>query len=403
MRLAIFCCFSILCACECGGTGGTNVRAGPCAGSDPDPVCGRTCEDRLCPDGFYCDMTTNECFADCDAETGEGCGANAVCTREGFCQPRQDSGINRSDGPQMDGACPSVVVETRRVTPNVLLIVDQSGSMNEDFGGSDRWNALRDSLMDNPDGLVFSLQSQVRFGLALFTAQAEGNSAGPPIGMCPMVEIITPAIDNFGPIDAIYQPADPIDETPTGDSIDMILDTLLGAPDPSDDPTIFILATDGEPDRCEELNPQNGQDEALAAVERAYDAGIRTFIISVGEGTISDEHLQDVANAGVGVRGGDPDAPFYVAGDDDGLRDSLRAIIGGELSCVVELDGVIDPAAACEGSVVLNGRELDCDDPNGWEAIDGTHIEILGDSCDELQDATGATLEANFPCDVILI
>ena len=348
-------------------------------------------------------MTTMECFADCDAESGDGCGAGAVCTREGFCQPRQDSGINRSDGPQTDGACPSVVVETRRVTPNVLLIVDQSGSMTEGFGGSDRWNALRDSLMDTPDGLVFALQDQVRFGLALFTAEAEGNSAGPPIGMCPMVEIVTPAIDNYDAIDDIYGPADPIDETPTGDSIDLILDTLMGDPDPSDDPTIFILATDGEPDHCGELNPQNGQAQALAAVERAYDAGIRTFIISVGEGTISDEHLQDVANAGVGVRAGDPDAPYYVAGDDTGLRDSLIAIVGGELSCVVELDGVIDPAAACEGTVVLNGRELDCDDPNGWEAVDGTHIEVLGDACDELQESAGATLEANFPCDVILI
>ncbi|MEM9072617.1 MAG: vWA domain-containing protein [Myxococcota bacterium] len=400
MRVAMLWLVIPIAACDCGGDGGPS--AGPCAGDETNVACDRPCGERPCPGGLYC-ASNERCTADCDSTTGDGCRDNEVCTTDGMCIR-----IDRDGGPSLDttpgdAACASVRLETERVTPNVLLIVDQSGSMTAGFGGSNRWDALRDSLLDQPEGLIFDLQDQVRFGLALFTAEAEGNSSGPPIGMCPMVELVDPAIRNYDAIRAVYQPADPIDETPTGDSIDFILDALASIPDPSTDPTIFILATDGEPDRCEELNPQNGQEEALAAVERAYDMGIRTFIISVGEGTISEGHLQDVANAGLGVRDGDPDAEFFVAGDDDGLRDSLRAIIGGELSCVVELSGRVSLDEACSGSVRLNGRSLSCDDPNGWEPVDETRIELLGDACDELQSGPGSTLEAVFPCDVILI
>ena len=36
----------------------------------------------------------------------------------------------------------------------MFLLIDQSGSMNADFNGQTRWDALRDSLMDPQDGVV---------------------------------------------------------------------------------------------------------------------------------------------------------------------------------------------------------------------------------------------------------
>jgi len=115
-------------------------------------------------------------------------------------------------------------------------------------------------------------------------------------------------------------------------------------------------------------------------------------------------HLQDMANAGLGRGPGDPDAQFWEAGADEGLRAALRDIVGGELSCVVELDGRIDDLdAACTGTVELNGSAIPCDDPNGWRAVDETHIELRGEACDTLQSGWGVTLNATFPCDVILI
>jgi hypothetical protein len=312
------------------------------------------------------------------------------------------------DAPGLDAAgldapvvCAAQRVMARRVTPNVVLVIDQSGSMTEDFGGSNRWDALRDSLLAEPDGLIATLEGSVRFGVALFSSEA--GDSGPAVGMCPMVTWVDPALDNLAAIRAVYAPADPIDETPTGESIDAVLERLAATPDPSDDPTILVLATDGEPDTCAEPNPQNGQDESIAAIERAYDRSIRTFVISVGN-DVGMAHLQDVANAGIGRGAGDPDAPFWVAGDDEGLRTALTAIIGGELSCVVTLEGRIDDLSqACTGSVVLDGTALDCDDPDGWRAIDETHIELTGAACERLQSNPRASLEASFPCGVILI
>jgi hypothetical protein len=291
------------------------------------------------------------------------------------------------------------MVSASPVTPNVILIIDQSSSMNADFGDSDRWNALRDSLLARPDGLIASLESQVQFGLTLYSAISDND--GNAIGECPMLTNVDLALNNYDAINRVYGPADWIEDTPTGDAIDAVLDRLLSVPDPDPDPTIFIVATDGEPDRCEELDPQNGQGEAIAAVDRAFENNIRTYIISVGRGVVSAEHLQDMANAGLG--GGAGDAPYWEAGDDAGLRDALTEIVGGVLSCEVRLEGTIDLEEACTGSVSLNGRELGCDDPNGWRAISEDRIEIMGTACDELQSEAGSSLQATFPCNVVII
>jgi len=323
--------------------------------------------------------------------------AGGVCSDQGRC-----SAFHRDASADATGICADVRVQASVVTPTVVVVVDQSGSMTEDFGSSDRWNSLRDSLLATPDGFIAALESQVRFGVALYTAEFDD---GVLVGMCPSIQWIPPALNNFEAIDAIYGDSSqvPIGDTPTGESLDAVLDRLMMSPDPSADPTIFILATDGEPDTCAMPNPQEGQPESLAGVERAYAAGVRTFVISVGE-DVSRGHLQELANAGVGVSAGGSDAPFYVAGDDEGLRDALRAIIGGELNCVVTLSGEIqDLDRACSGRVILNGTPLVCDDPDGWRAIDGTHIELVGGACDLLQSTPAATLEATFPCDLVLI
>lgn len=381
--------------CSCGSS--PHVPDGVCARDNPPASCGQDCTGaEPCPDGFYC-AAEGVCTQDCDPLQPDTTCAGGRCNEHGVCDL-----FHRDGGGNVDASfiCADIRVQAMRVTPTVILIVDQSGSMTSDFGSSDRWNSLRDALMDTPDGFVPALESQVRFGLALYSAQFMD---GEPVGMCPAITWVPPAIDNYAAINAIYGPADPLNETPTGESVDAVLMRLSMTPDPTDDPTIFILATDGEPDTCAEPNPQNGQPESIAAVTRAYETGIRTYAISVGT-DVGMRHLQDIANAGVGNGPGDPDAPFWVAGDDAGLRDALRAIIGGELSCVLTLSGMIqDLDLACTGSVILNGVPVPCDDPNGWRAIDATHIELQGDSCDLLQSTPGATLEATFPCDVVLI
>ncbi len=113
--------------------------------------------------------------------------------------------------------------------------------------------------------------------------------------------------------------------------------------------------------------------------------------------------MQDMANAGLGMGTGGS-AEYWVAGDDTTLRRALEDIVGGVLSCDINLNGTIeDISEACSGSVRLNGRELTCDDPDGWEATSPTSIRLNGDACDELTMSRGAILEATFPCDIVII
>jgi hypothetical protein len=139
----------------------------------------------------------------------------------------------------------------------------------------------------------------------------------------------------------------------------------------------------------------------VAAVTRAFQRGIRTYVISVGS-DLSMSHQREVANAGVGQQAGQPDADFWRAGDDQSLRAALTAIVGSKLSCDISLNGSVqgDP---CQGTVKFKGMALTCKDRDGWDLIDPTHIRLLGAACDRLNNEPDAILEVKFPCKVVVL
>lgn len=296
-----------------------------------------------------------------------------------------------------DGTCGDINVVVNGLTPTVQLLIDQSGSMREDFGGTNRWNAVYRTLMGG-DGVVPTLDAAVRFGLTLYTS--DGGNAG---GQCPQLVDVAPELDNFEAMDAEFGPAGPAGDTPTGESIDAVAQAL--AAQPADGPKIIVLGTDGEPDSCDDPNPETeegleaAQALSVAAAERAYDAGIRTFVVSVGS-EIGEDHLQDMANAGVGLPvGGSEQAPYYVALDPEELVAAFQQIVGGVQGCVFTINGEVDPSKASQGRVALDGRELEYG--SEWELLDGKTFEILGGACDTLQDGELHHVSAVFPCGAI--
>lgn len=370
--------------CDCSGE---IVGPRPCEGDDPPAGCGESCNATTpCPSGLYCGPG-GECTADCTA--GGAC-AGGQCSADGRCV-LTDGGSRDGAPPDaigVDNTCGSIELGANRTTPNVIFVIDRSGSMREDFDGDSRWDTLEDALLASPEGPIFSLQSSVRFGIAMYTEED---------GTCPDLVTIPAAFDNYSAIETRYRVEGPGGGTPTGDSITAILGMIDTLAPERDDPTILILATDGEPDTCEDGDDEtNGRLESIAAVESAYDMDIRTFVISVGTDVASD-HLQDVANAGLGRSGADPDAEFWVATDTTGLVTALEEIVGGVVSCDVTLEGRIDVDEACTGTVRLGGDVLECG--TDWRAVDETHIEILGEACSRLQ-SSGEALTATFPCGV---
>ncbi len=321
-----------------------------------------------------------------------------MCDLHGQCASENDGGAIITDGGGADNICANVTLNTEHTTPNIVLILDLSTSMNEDFGTGSRWTVLRDTLLETPGGLIDSLQSSVRFGLATF------NGFSDDFPVCPNMELVNPALNNYAAINTVLSAGELHAGTPTGESIQAVLaNPSLAMSTP--DPTVFVLATDGAPNGCAGVRT-NGKPASVAAVTDAFEVGIRTYVIGVGRSSdLDDDHLTDLANAGLGAPSS-ADSMFWRVTDDASLIAALQTIIGGTVSCDIELtNGSIDtsnPAAYCAGSsVLLNGNPVACEDPNGWHAVDATHIRLQGTSCDELT-ATGGEVTATFPCSIIL-
>lgn len=373
------------------------VFAGQCGGSClNDPDCGA---------GLYC-SPTGTCTADC-AAGGLQCPAGFVCSPNGRCD-EAGGGAGGSDS-FVDGgfttgsggdACADITVQIEKQIPTIVLLIDQSGSMTAAFPGGDRWNVLRNSLMDPASGVVKLLENEVRFGLTLYT----GKDADP---VCPLLEEVSIALGNHAAINAVYSSAVPVEDTPTGESIDAVTKTLEAFAEPGQ--KVIVLATDGEPDTCVFKDPAPGTPEAQAArdasvkaAQDAYGKDILTYVIAVGD-DVTKAHLQDVANAGAGKPvGGADNAKYYVPTDQQALTDAFKEIINGVRTCVFTLNGKVDPALADQGSVVLDGQKLGFNDPDGWKLNNESEIEIVGAACDTIQSGDHS-LSVTFPCGAVVI
>ncbi len=292
----------------------------------------------------------------------------------------------------LGSGCADVMATIEPVIPTIVLVVDQSGSMGEDFGGISRWQAVSDAMFDPVDGVVTQLESSIRFGMALYT-----SNNGMFGGECPMLSEVAPAFDNRDAMNAAFTAPVPEGDTPTGESVAAVAAALALEPDTA---RAIVLATDGEPDTCAVPDPQEGQPESVAAVADAHAQGIDTFVISVG-GQINAQHLQDLANVGVGKAPGDPDpAPFFEALDSAELIAAFGEIVNGFVSCEFAIDGVVDLEAACQGTVLLDGVPIECG--TDWNVPEESTLELIGAACDTLQDGEDHSVDASFPCTVIM-
>lgn len=380
--------------------------------SDYGDKCGVACtSDDQCAAGLNCG-TNKTCTAACSASTP--CPDGGTCTFNGKCVGGAGTGgsasstaasfSNGSTGTESGStgsSCGDIVISFMPQTPTVFLLIDQSGSMDANFGGKTRWDALRDALMDPGTGVVKQLESKVRFALTLYSG--EDNQ-------CPdLTQVVPPSLNNYDAINQVYGPATWKNNTPTGESVSAITPALVAFNEPG--PKIIILGTDGDPDTCADPNSNGTQppkDVSLAAVKGAFQQGIQTFIIAVGD-EVAAAHQQDMANAGVGLAFPAPDpcdqvndpthcAKTYEPSTQQALADAFNSIISGQKTCVFNLDGSVIAGKECEGVVTVNGMQIPCNDPNGWKLNGSNEIEFVGDTCALILSDPNAMISGHFPC-----
>lgn len=388
--------FGVLAAgASCGG--GEESLVSPCKSQ---LACGDECSStKPCKAGLFCgpeSACTAECIpGDARCGTGKTCNGNGRCVEGLTIDPGGGGGSTGSGG--TNGVCADVEINLDKQIPSVVLLIDQSSSMNESFGGSDRWQVLRTSLMDPDNGVVSTLQAQVRFGLALYSGR---DGAAP----CPAITPVVPTIGNYAAIDAAY-PAPTsavIDDTPTGESIDAASLMLKQVTELGQ--KVIVLATDGVPDTCARPDPNDmaAQEVSIEAAQRAFQTGVFTFIISVGD-EISDAHLREMANVGQGYPRNESSNRFYRANNQAELAAAFQQIVEGVRSCAFALNGTVKAGGEADGSVRLNGTSLPLNDPNGWRLSSPTTIELQGTACETVKNADTVSLQASFPCGSIRI
>jgi hypothetical protein len=337
------------------------------------------------------------------------------------------------------GVCSSLQVVPG--IPTVLILVDNSSSMFEPTDKSP-WDLLYSTLMAD-DGAIKTLAPKVRFGFTSF----KGNNI-PQMDetgeACATLTSVPIALDNFAAIDKTYtmlgaewMPGIKW-ETPTGHALARAATELAAFQGDPPGPKSILLVTDGNPNTCQIVDPQCGQDLSIKAVQDAYTAGIKTFVVGIGEvivgnngcepswGRCGPNHLQDIANAGLGLPVEPPPetfvwqscadaygrelqgtydttgmpgaAKFYTAENAAQLTTAIEELLTA-LACTVEMDVRVTGNPAVGSVLVGVGKEPQVyGDPNGWKLEDNRYqVTLQGAACEKFK--AEQTLDITFPCD----
>jgi hypothetical protein len=337
------------------------------------------------------------------------------------------------------GICNELTIVPTPVVPTVLIVVDQSSSMFEPQGMAP-WDLLYSTLMAD-DGAVKTLQDKVRFGFTSFkgNANAQQNETDEA---CAEMGKATFALNNYDAINTEYKAlgAEWMPgikwETPTGHALTRATAQLTAFTAMPDGPKNILLVTDGNPNTCQITDPQCGQDLSIKAAQDAFAAGIRTYVIGIGDviegnvgceprwGHCGPDHLADLANAGVGLpvapqpeefawqscadkygrvlqgtydtTGMPGDAPFYTAKDQAQLTAAIAGLLNNVLSCTVQMNALVTGDASL-GRVDVNGTPAVYQAADGWSLeADNRSVTLAGKSCDAFK-ASGQ-LHISFPC-----
>ena len=332
------------------------------------------------------------------------------------CEPESTSSISveepiADDDDSVGAGCFDTQVNFSTQIPTIVLLLDQSGSMSEPFDRAlgeepTRWEALQDVLINPVSGVIPRLQTKVEFGLTLYSSPPTAEPVFGKKEKCPALTTVDAAISNSDAIVKVYESSRPKLQTPTGESLEAVARELFTRETLGQ--KVIVLATDGEPDTCEDPNADDSSTRlarargvSLDAVEKAYSWGIQTYTISLGN-SVAKEHLQELANAG---RGFDEEAEgateVFTVDEREDLVGAFAEIVNGVRACNLELEAVVLESGVSRAEVTLDEVVLKYEDPNGWRLnSERDRLELLGQACKTvLLSEKNLNLRATFPCD----
>ncbi len=320
--------------------------------------------------------------------------APAICTDEpgeGEGEPNEGEG----EGPPPPNCTVQTFDPADPVPPRMLLVVDKSGSMNEDAAGfgDSKWFATVGAL----DDVTHTLQDRVEFGLVMYPeGGGEQDQCSAEAGLDQPV-LLNNADAIVGSLDPFNGATIAAGGTPTANALLAARGALNALPAEGGQRAI-ILATDGGPNcngsldgqtcRCVSTPDQcavfaeNCLDDAnaIAAANALNQSGFPVFVLGIDGALSFGDVLTGLARAG-----GTND--FFSIGSSDALAATIEDITDRVAACRFDLPGApnADNVTVRVDGVVV-GR--DTGRQNGWDLIDVNTVELFGSACDAASQAT---------------
>ena len=331
-----------------------------------------------------------------------------------------------SMGSTTDEACDMMMATLKPVVPNMVLVLDKSGSMVANPDGYwdhdadantpkiTRWN----SLFQVVQSIVNDFDANINFGANLFpsTSAKKAYDASACV-VNANVEIAVAPMNKDAILNGIPQAGDTslVGGTPTFSGVTAALNHLKSL-DPNV-PRAILLVTDGAAN-CAVGAVVPGlfetYDQALhTLVGDAWTKdNIPTYVVGIDTKNVVSGNTQD-GNPNntntfaklneLAVQGGkpkdDPAEQFYNAVNQIQLKAALDVIAKDALSCIIPLDS--EPAFPAFTKVLVGGKEvpkvMDCANENGWVYSNpmGPYdaIELCGTACSDLKIAKQADVK----------
>jgi hypothetical protein len=282
------------------------------------------------------------------------------------------------DGTASGNVCEELAVPANVVPPDVLVLVDRSGSM-----AGERWNVTSSAVV----GAVAQTEGKARFGLAMFPSVGEELAC-----LGGRITVQPGATTAKAIAEQIQAPAATVRAdngyTPTRATL-AIATQWASTRDAAARAGYALLVTDGKPN-CPVTGDKASADEGptYAALEALKAKGVRTFVVGYLTNDVATVMDEMARRGGTGHH-----YPVKNAADLSAALASISATVG---SCTFQLAKA--PPGAAYVRVSIEGQRVDADESNGW-ALDGpTALSLRGAACDRFRTA-GGTVRIVVACE----